>query len=137
MKPRMTGFAGALAFAALLSGCATDPLGDLDGEPAAIIVDASRVVLDLGDSRALTASIVDGRLTPLEVPVTFEACDTDIELVPDNDYNPVPNTSHRAIVTAEVLDLSCVVASGAGFSKTVDVINLPAEFDGAVSATTI
>ena len=138
MTSRMTILTGAFTVAMLLTACAEDPLSNLDGEPAAVIPDVSLAVLNLEQDRAITASVVDGRLTPMAIPVSFTACDSDIDLAMDEDYDPVPATSTRAIITAQVLDVSCVVVTGAGFTDTVEVVNLPAEWETAsLSATTL
>jgi hypothetical protein len=136
MKACTTGLAGVLA-GALLGGCATDPLGDLDGTPTAIVADASELLLPAGDSRVVTASVVDGRLTPLEVPVIFTPCDADFAVVADTDYDPVPRTSSRATVTAGTnTDPSCVVLSGGGVNDTLYGAVLPVAFNGALSSAT-
>lgn len=135
MKAQITGLVGALAAGAVLGGCAEDPLGDLDASPAAIVADASVLALPTGESQAVTASVVDGRLTPLKVSVTFTACDANVTVQPDASYDPVPRTSARAIVTGVSADVSCVVLAGGGLSDTIPAAVLPLLFNGTLNPT--
>ncbi|MDP3911697.1 MAG: hypothetical protein Q8Q14_15030 [Gemmatimonadales bacterium] len=136
MNRRLFGALGAIAVLTMAGGCAGDPLSDFDGNPAAIVKNFTYLQLAEGTSIAVTASVVDGRATPLVDPVTFTACTSAITVVPDPDYDPVPATSSGAIVTAVTPDASCVVVQGGGLDDTIDVAVLPVGFTGAASTTT-
>jgi hypothetical protein len=85
MTRRFFGFLGALAGVALVSGsCVEDPLSNLDGTPAAVITDYSSLQFTQGVGQtAVTASVVDGRSTPLALPVTAAACDAAVTVERD------------------------------------------------------
>jgi hypothetical protein len=137
MNRRLFGALGAIAVLTLAGGCAEDPLSDFDGNPAAIVKNFNYLQLSQGDSIAVTASVVDGRATPLLEPVTFTACSNDINVVEDTSYHPVPATSARAIVIANTANASCVVVEGGGLEDTIDVAVLSLAFPGTPSTTDI
>lgn len=137
MNRRLFGACGVVAVVALsVGGCKSDPLSDLDGTPAAVVTDFSYLQMPIGSTAAVTASVLDARTTPLEIPVTFTACTNDITVAPDPSYNPVPRTSSRAIVTAVSANPSCVRAAGGGVEDTIVVAVLPQAFGGTVSSAT-
>ena len=131
---------GALGVAAVLAltvgSCKNDPLSDLDGTPAAVVTNFSYLQMAIGATAQVTASIVDGRATPLEVPITFTPCTADVTTAIDTSYHPVPVTSARAIVTAVTANPSCVRVSGGGLEDSVTVAILPQAFGGTVSSAT-
>jgi hypothetical protein len=139
MTRRFFGILGALAGAALVTGsCVEDPLSNLDGTPAAIVTSHSALQLTQGAGGiAVTASVVDGRSTPLAVPVTFAPCDAAVVVVADPTYDPVPSTSARDTVRGVSPAASCVNISGGGLTKQLPVIVLPTAFNGTASATTV
>jgi hypothetical protein len=137
MNRRLFGAFGVLAVIALSVGsCKSDPLSDLDGNPAALITDFSYLQMPIGSSIAVTASVLDARTTPLEIPITFTACTNDVTVVPDTSYHPVPQTSARAIVTAVTPNPSCVRVAGGGIEDTITVAVLPQAFNGTASTAT-
>src|SRR5882762_9277554 len=137
MNRRLFGAFGALAVAALfVGGCKSDPLSDLDGKPADVVTDFSYLQLSIGATAAVTATVLDARTTPLQIPVTFTACTADITVARDTSYHPIPPTSSRAIVRAVTANPSCVVAAGGGLSDTIAVAVLPQGFSGAFSSAT-
>ncbi len=109
----------------LLSGCATDPLDSLTGTPAAIRANYSNIVVGVGASVSLTASVVDGRNTPLTDEVTFAACDAGVTVTSDTAYHPVPAVSWRAAVNGATAGASCVNLAGGGQQLTVTVTITP------------
>lgn len=125
----------AAMFTIAIGSCKSDPLADLDGTPAALVVSFNHLEIRLGDTVRLTGSVVDGRTTPLPLPVTFSACDAVVVTTADTSYHPVPATSSAARVTALIAAPSCVVAHGAGFEDTVTVAGVPVVFPGALSST--
>ena len=126
MNRRFLGVVGVLTLTVLaLGGCKSDPLSDLDGAPAALAVDFEHLNIVVGNSAAVTASVLDGRSTPLLEPVSFAACGPEVTAVPDTSYHPVPATSGRAVVTAVAPATSCVVVTGAGLTDTVTVESVP------------
>lgn len=139
MTRRFFGFLGALTGIALVGGsCVEDPLADLDGNVAAILTSYSSVQLTQGATGiALTASAVDGRSTPLAIPVTASSCDAAVTVTVDTSYHPVPATSARFIVAGGSPAASCVNVSAGGLSKSVPAVVLPVSFGGAPSATTV
>lgn len=138
MTRRFFGLCGVLTSLALVNGgCVEDPLADLDGTPESVIMDHSLLVLGLGEQATVTARVVDGRFTALEVPISYTACDADIIVSRDNAYDPVPPTSVRFVVEALTSGASCVVVSGGGVTDTLNVGVLPTSFAGAVSSTNV
>lgn len=135
MNRHLFGALGVIAVLIVAGGCKGDPLSDLDGSPAQIVKDFSYLQMVENTSISVTASIVDGRATPLEEPVSFTACTNAVTATIDPDYNPVPRTSSRAIVTAVSPNASCVVVQGGGLVDTIDVAVLPAGFAGTASTT--
>jgi hypothetical protein len=135
MTRRVTGLLGALAATVLVGGsCIQDPLSDLDGNPAAIVTSHSELQLtEGGASLGVTAQVVDGRTTPLALPITFAPCDAAVSLAPDPSFDPVPATSARRLVSGVSPAASCVNVSAGGLTKAVDVIVLPVAFGGTVS----
>lgn len=138
MTRRFFGFLGALTGLALVSGsCVDDPLADLDANPAAVVSSHTELTLTEGGAGfPVTASVVDGRSTPLSAPVTATPCDAAVSAVVDTSYHPVPATSARFIVSGVSPAASCVNLSGGGVTRTVDVTVLPVAIASAISSTT-
>jgi len=137
MNRRLFGAFGVLAAVAFIGGgCKNDPLSDLDGIPAALVVDFTHLQIGVGQTATVTASVLDARSTPLPIPVTFTACNNVVTAGPDTSYHPIPATSSRGVVKAQTPAPSCVVVQGAGFTDTVTVSAVPVVFTGAVSSTT-
>lgn len=134
MNRRLFGAFGVLTIVAFgLGSCKSDPLSDLDGNPARVVTDFSYLQLPIGGAQAVNASVLDARTVPLEVPITFTACTADVTVAVDTSYHPIPPTSAQAIVTAVTPNPSCVVVSGGGISDTVQVAVLPQAFNGTAS----
>jgi hypothetical protein len=122
---------GALGVAAVLfltvGSCKNDPLSDLDnGAPAALVTDFSYLEVIIADTRTVTATVVDGRATPLVAAVTFRTCNAVAAVGIDTSYHPVPVTSTRAVVSGVTYGTSCVIAEGGGFTDTVQIATFPA-----------
>jgi hypothetical protein len=127
---------GALAGLALV-GCHHDPLSDLDGTPSAVKISFTELDLNLGASGSITASVVDGRAVPLEIPVSFTSRNTAVATATiDPTYQAIPATSARAVVGTTGLGVTYIVASGGGVSDSVRVVTFPLAFLGALSTTT-
>lgn len=127
MNRRLFGAFGVLTIVAISFGsCKSDPLSELDGSPAAIVVNFDLVRVAVGDTASVTASVLDGRSTPLAVPITFRTCSAVATTVIDPEYHPVPATSTRALIIGASLGTTCVIASGEGFEDTTDVLTFPA-----------
>ena len=139
MTRRFFGNLAALAGLALVNGsCVDDPLSDLDSNPAVLV--ASHSILQLtegGAAIAVTASVLDGRSTPLPVPVTASGCDAAVSATADTGYHPVPATSNRFNVRGITPAASCVTLSGAGLTRQVTATVLPVFFGGPPSATSV
>jgi hypothetical protein len=134
MNRRLFGAFGVLTVVAFgLGSCKSDPLSDLDGNPARVVTDFSYLQLPIGGEQVINASVLDARTTPLEVPITFTPCTADVTVAVDTSYHPHPATSAQAIVTAVVPNPSCVIVAGGGIEDTVSVAVLPATFDGTAS----
>lgn len=121
MIRRIRGMVAVVAALGLAAACAEDPLSDLDGAPAAIRTSATQLFVSVGDTTSLTASVIDGRTTPLSDPVTFSACAASVTVVPDPSYQPVPVTSFRALVIGNSAATTCVNLSGGGLQSQVAV----------------
>ena len=128
MNRRLFGAFGVLIITALAAGsCKSDPLSDLDGNPAAIVTDFDLVRVAVGDTVAVTSSVLDARSTPLSVPITFTPCSGGVATaVVDPTYDPHPATSVRGLIIGATLGTSCVVATGEGLEETIDVLTFPA-----------
>jgi hypothetical protein len=139
MTRRFFGFLGALAGLALVSGsCVEDPLSGLDGTPVGVVFDRGLVVLAIGEVDTVTATVVDGRSTPLALPISYTACDGGaISVTTDTSYHPVPNTSVRFIVRAIASGPSCVATAAGGVRDTLSAGVLPVNFGGTASSTTL
>src|SRR6266850_315232 len=137
MNRRLFGAFGVLAAVAFIGeSCKTDPLSNLDGNPAALVVDFTHLQIGVGQTATVTASVLDGRSTPLPIPVTFTACNNVVTAGPDTSYHPIPATSSRGVVKAQTPAPSCVVVQAAGFTDTVSVSAVPVSFTGTLSSTT-
>jgi hypothetical protein len=137
MKARFSGLLAApVALGLLVGACIEDPVSDLDTGPAYMVFNADQLDLFEGDVVGVIASVLDGRGRPLPASITFTACDADVTVAADATYDPVPNTSARAIVTAAAAGASCVVAAGGGVADTLSAVVLPVSFAGALSSTT-
>lgn len=137
MNRRLFGAFGVLATVAFFVGaCKSDPFSDLDQTPAELVVSFTHLQIGVGQTATVTASVLDGRATPLPIPVTFTSCNSVVVTVPDTSYHPVPATSSRALITAQTPAPSCVVVQGAGFTDTITVSAVPLAFTGALSSTT-
>jgi hypothetical protein len=111
---------GAMAVLAVSASCKSDPLSDLDGKPAAIVKQFSQMHIAVGDSATFTASVVDGRSTPLDEAITFTG-GGGVTVTDDATYNPIPATSARAKVKAVSADTVYVVIQGGGLRDSVRV----------------
>jgi len=137
MHRRLLGMLGVVAaLVGTVAGCKDDPLSGLDGTPSAVVLSFSYLQLPVGGSAKVTASVVDGRFTPLPVPITFTACSVDVGVAVDTSYHPQPVTSARVTVTAVTANPSCVRVSGGGLEDTVRVAVLPVAFNGSSSTAT-
>jgi hypothetical protein len=137
MNRRLFGAFGVLAVVAFsVGGCKTDPFADLDGTPSTVVVNFSYLQLPIGGQAAVNASVLDGRATPLELPITFTPCTADVAVATDTGYHPVPATSAQAIVTAVAPAPTCVRVSGGGIEDTVQINVLPQAFNGTASTAT-
>lgn len=125
MNRRLFGALGVVAALTVAGGCKEDPLSDLDGNPAALVLDFSYLEVPIGDALPVTASVLDGRATPLIVPITFRTCNAVVTAAVDPTYLPVPATSARVLVTAVTYGSSCVIAEGAALADTVQVATFP------------
>ena len=127
MNRRLFGAFGLLIIAGLsLGSCKSDPLSDLDGNPAAVVTDFDLVRVAVGDTVTVTASVLDARSTPLALPITFRTCSAVATTAVDPEYHPVPATSARALVIGASLGTTCVIASSEGLEDTTDVLTFPA-----------
>ncbi len=138
MNVRIAGLFGLAALVAgAASSCKSDPTADGVGTPNRVLVNFKDLLLNVGDSTKVTAQVLDIRSTPLELAITFAACDPSVTVGVDPSYDPVPPLSERAIIHAVGPNLSCVVASASGAKPdTSTLLILPTSFSGAVSPTT-
>lgn len=132
---------GLIVLAALAgaAACKDNPTAAGSGTPAKVISNFQSVNLrGIGATGTVTSEIVDSRLTPLPGTITFSTCDPTIATVAiDPTYQPVPNTSTRAVVTSTSLNKTCIIASASGLKPdTVTAIVLPLTFPGSLSRST-
>lgn len=137
MNRRLFGTVGVLAIVVFcVGGCKSDPLSDLDGTPSNVITNFSYLQMPIGGEATVNATVVDGRATPIAVPITFTPCTADVTVANDTSYHPVPATSAQAIVTAVTANSSCLVVSGGGLQDTIQIAILPQAFNGTASTAT-
>lgn len=137
MRARISGLIGVMAV--VLGSCKNDPTSSGSGTPSAVIANFSSLSLGgVGATGTFTASIVDQRLTPIAGTINVTACNPAIATVAlDPSYQPVPNTSIRAIVTGTALNKTCVIATAAGLPPdTIQVVVLPLFLPSTVSTLT-
>jgi hypothetical protein len=113
---------GVTAALIVAAGCNHDPLSDLDGKPSAIVKQFSQMHVAIGGSATFTASVVDGRLTPLTDPVTFSASGANFTVVNDDTYDPPTPTSFRAKVTGTSAGTGYAIIQGANLRDSVTII---------------
>ena len=124
MNRRLFGTLGVMAaLVVTVSSCKKDPLSDLDGKPAAIVKQFSQMHIAVGGSATFTASVVDGRFTPLEEAITFSSSAAAITVTNDGTYDPVPPTSQRATVRPTSAATGYVIIQGGGLRDSVQVIS--------------
>lgn len=137
MNSRVFASIGVLAGLALTT-CRSDPLSDLNSTPSALSISAAALTLDDGTTSSLTASVLDGRATPLEEAVTFTSRNTavvslDVDpAVPP----PVPATKSQIRVRAVGPGATYIDVTSGSLKDSVRVIVLPVSFSGALSSTT-
>jgi uncharacterized protein YjdB len=110
------------ALAGTPAGCKQDPLADVDGTPVAIVKQVSQIHLAVGDSTTFTASVVDGRFTPLEQPITFSSAAAAVAVSNDPTYDPIPPTSSRAKVKAVSVGSTYAIIQAAGLRDSVQIL---------------
>ena len=99
------------------AACKSNPLADGAGAPALVLVNFDTVSIRVDSTAAVQAMVVDSRLTPLPVQVTFSVCSGGgavASVAVDGSYHPVPATSSQAIVTGVASGSTCVQASSSG-----------------------
>jgi len=143
MNRRLFGSLGVIAalVTAAVAGCKNDPLSDLDNTPAALVLDFSYLEVIVGARLPVTATVMDGRTTPLVAAITFRTCNGVVSTAADTSYHPVPATSTRVLVTGLTYGTSCVIAEAEGLSDTVQIATFPASIvitgpDSIVSGAT-
>jgi len=122
MNRRLFGMLGVTAALVFTVGCKSDPLSDLDGTPAAIVKEFSLMHVAVGGSATFTASVVDGRLTPLPESMTFTSSAGAVTVSDDATYNPQPPTSQRARVNGVSAGSAYVIIQGGGLRDSVRVL---------------
>jgi hypothetical protein len=105
-----------------VNSCKKDPLSDLDGKPAAIVKEFTQLHVAVGGTATFTASVVDGRFTPLEEPITFSTQAAGFSVAEDGSYDPIPPTSARAVVTGASVGSGYAIIQGGGLRDSVRVI---------------
>jgi hypothetical protein len=111
-----------ITLALLFAGsCAKDPLSDLDGQPADLVTDASVLNVAVDSTGRVTATVLDARGIPLEVPITFVARSSVVTATVDQTYHPVPVTSARVLIRGGSVGSTYVIAEGGGIRASVRV----------------
>ncbi|HEX4560688.1 MAG TPA: hypothetical protein VH113_02555 [Gemmatimonadales bacterium] len=99
------------------AACKSNPLADGAGAPAQILINFDTVAISVGGKAAVQAMVVDSRLTPLPVTITFSVCSGGggiASVAVDGTYHPIPATSAQAIVTGAAVGSTCVQAASSG-----------------------
>jgi hypothetical protein len=118
MNARISGLIGVVAVFAGVAACHKDPTAAGAGVATRVVANFDSLAIDsAGATAQFVASVVDQDLTPMTKAVTLAVCGGGsgiISVTKDASYQPVPNTSTRAIVTGVSSGTSCVVASSSG-----------------------
>ena len=99
------------------AACKSNPLADGAGAPAQVLVNYDTLALSNGGQAKIKAMVVDSRLTPLPVGITFSVCSGGgaiASVAVDGSYHPIPPTSAQAIVSATDTGSTCVQAASSG-----------------------
>ena len=123
MNRRLFGAFGVLTIVVFpLGSCKSDPLSDLDGNPAAIVTNFDLVRVAVGDTVTVTSSVLDARSTPLAVPIAFRTCSTVATHCHRSRVPPPPSDLRARHRYRRVAGTTCVIASADGLEDTVDVL---------------
>jgi len=128
-------FFGLAAVAGILvaAGCASDPTGDLSGDPARIVTSLSRVFLQPGDSTLVTAEVRDAQGVGLATLPEVTSADPGIIEVMVSDLPPF--LQRRFYVKSVGAGTGRVILTAGSVSDTVGAVAFPATFDGAITVT--
>jgi hypothetical protein len=133
MTRRLSTFAaGAVLVAGL--GCASDPTGDLSGDPALIVTSADLVFIPApGDSVLVTAELWDAQGVPL--PTVPDAATADASVVTVSTADLPPLSIRRFYVKGVAAGSTTINLTAGSVTKSVQVVVFPATFDGAISVS--
>jgi hypothetical protein len=121
--------AGVLAAA----GCASDPTGDLSGEPARIVTSLDKVFLQPGDSTLITAELRDAQGVPLPTLPDVASADPSVVSVTIADLPPLP--VRRFYLKGVGAGSVNVTLSAGSITHTITAVAFPPSFDGAITVT--
>ena len=125
MNSRVYAVIGVLVGLALVA-CRDDPLANLDGTPSALALGVAQLDLRVNATGSVTASVLDGRATPLEESITFTSRSAaTATATPDGTFQPVPPTASRATVQGRAAGTTYVIVSGGGITDSVKVVVTP------------
>jgi hypothetical protein len=116
----------AAPLAILIAACGDSPLERTDAATSFRVVPAN-VVVDAGGSAKIGINVVDRYGVPINTSVQATPCDDNIsaDIDPSRTGYEFPE---RFIVTAQdTLGTSCLLATGAGITVTIDVSLIPAD----------
>jgi len=118
MNARISGLIGVVSVVAGVAACHKDPTAAGAGAPTQVIANFASLTIDsVTHSAEFVASVVDADLTPLTNSVSLAMCSGGsaiASVTKDASYQPIPNTSTRAIVTGLAVGSTCVIASSSG-----------------------
>ena len=117
MNARISGLIGVVAVFAGVAACHKDPTAPGAGVATQVVTNFASLTIAHGSTGQFLASVVDEDLTPLTKAVTLAVCSGGsgiASVTKDASYQPVPNTSTRAIVTGVAVGSTCVIASSSG-----------------------
>ena len=117
--------AGTLLTAALLMlGCAKDPTASLRAGPKRVLLSSSVLTVNVGDSLAVTATVVDEQGNPLPDEATATSTTPQVVSVIPTSGAPLPRS--RFYVKALTFGEGKVDVSVAGITESIKVLTYPA-----------
>lgn len=122
MNARNLGLVGLLA--AVAAGCHSDPTNSLVGKPARVGFQFATVRLEVADSLATFAVLLDEGSTPIAEAVTITACDpTTVTVSGVAAGTPLVQTNF--FIKGIKYGTACVVATASGLIDTMQVATVP------------
>jgi hypothetical protein len=113
-----------LTVALLILGCAKDPTASLRAGPKRLLLSSSVLTVNVGDSLAVTATVVDDQGNPLEDEATATSTTPQVVSVIKTSGAPLPRS--RFFVKALTFGEGKVDVTVAGITESIKVLTYPA-----------